>query len=664
MNNTDALPIKELLTAASPLIKAVVDTYVTPKLENIKKRFSTDYKKYHIPTEEHFSEYFHRTYKRVSLINTLVFNNSEKYLKDIYIPLTLLYKTDREVEHRFKINSFPSRLLAKSEKILITDNAGMGKSTLVKKIFLDTIDQKKGIPIIVELRRLSKDKTIVIEIQEQINSLVKDFDNNLLLELLSEGGFVILLDGYDEIQLSERDKVTIDIQSFISKASNNKFILTSRPENALTGFGDFKEVKIEPLKRKEAFELLRKYDKKGSISSLLIKKLEETEMENVFEFLTNPLLVSLLFTAFKHKQTIPFKKYIFYRQVYDANFELHDLTKGDSFRHHKYCKLEIDDFHRVLRHIGISCLQNNQRIEFNKDEILFLIKNAKSFCVNLTFNESDFLKDLISTVPIFTQDGIYYRWAHKSLQEYFAAQFIYHDAKDQQYSLLMQMYNNNSVDKFINILDLYYDIDPKTFRFTILHSYLKTFKNHVDTTFTQSNELISVDEINFRRELYFLAEPFMYKITDEEESVVHDNIDNMINRFCEDKRTTGSIESINYDNRLFCLINFKVKDSLSRLLVQKIPELFYENDYHNQIDELNIKYSLSKDYIPYYLNDQLDDQFNTKENFNDVSHYIQYNKINSPTIMTKKALDLFEEIEQQIAENNSNNFSIDGIIFQ
>ena len=166
--------------------------------------------------------------------------------------------------------------------------------------------------------RLSKDKKVLNEIQEQINALEKNFDNSLLLELLNEGGFIILLDGYDEIPLSDREIVTTDIQSFITKASRNLFILTSRPESALKSFGDFQEFRIEPLKKKEAFELLRKYDKQGTVSTLLIKKLEETDMTNISEFLTNPLLVSLLFTAFQHKQTIPFKKHIFYRQVYEC----------------------------------------------------------------------------------------------------------------------------------------------------------------------------------------------------------------------------------------------------------------------------------------------------------------------------------------------------------
>lgn len=656
---SDSLPIKEILSAAGPFIKAIVETYVTPKLENLKKRFSLDYKKYHVPSEEHFSEYFFRTYKRVSIINTLVFNNSQRFIKDIYLPLTLIQRTDKK-EVKFKIQSFPTQLLRKYEKLLITDNAGMGKSTLVKKIFLDTIDEKKGIPLLIELRRLSKDKKIIEEIQEQLNSLAKDFDNSLLLELISEGGFIILLDGYDEIPLSDREIVTADIQLFISKASNNTFILTSRPENALKSFGDFLEVKIEPLRKKEAFELLRKYDKQGPVSTLLIKKLEESEMSNISEFLTNPLLVSLLFTAFQHKQTIPFKKHIFYRQVYDANFESHDLTKGDSYTHDKYSKLEIDDFHRVLRHIGFSCLKDNQRIEFNKDEILTLIRKAKVFCVDLNFSESDFLKDLLSTVPLFTQDGNYFRWAHKSLQEYFAAQFIYLDSKEQQSKILLQLYNNATLDKFINILDLYYDIDTKTFRSTILFSLLTQFEEHMNVVFKINNYSIPEKDFLLRKETCFLAQPYCFLMNGPGHN--HTELEKMILNVGVWEGASASLDSSNYDGKLYCFVCNDVKNELCTMLANKLPNLFSSISYETADNKkLNIKHSLTNIYEAYLLNDNTDDQFNSKENFSDVTKLIMASKIRSHNINTHEALKLLSEIREQIDAEGQENFLLDGI---
>lgn len=654
----ETFPLKEILTAAGPLIKSVIDTFVTPKLEKLKKRFTSDYKKYYVPSEENFSEYLHRTYKRISIINTLVFNNTQKLLKEIYLPLTLTNNSVKP-EEKYRITEYPTALLNAYEKLLITDNAGMGKSTLVKKLFLDTIDEKVGIPIIVELRRLSKDKKIINEIQEQVNALEKEFDSTLLLELLSEGGFVIFLDGFDEIPLSDREIVTTDIQNFISKASNNKFILTSRPESALKGFGDFQEVRIEPLKRKEAFELLRKYDKQGQVSTLLIKKIEESEMNNISEFLTNPLLVSLLFTAFQHRQTIPFKKHIFYRQVYDANFESHDLTKGDSYTHDKHTKLEIDDFHRVLRHIGYSCLKDNQRIEFTKDELLTLISKARLFCVDLTFGDSDFLKDLISTVPLFTQDGNYFRWSHKSLQEYFAAQFIYLDSKEQKEKILLQLYNHPNLDKYVNILDLYYDIDTKTFRNTILFELLVKFENHIKEYFKTSNIEIPNDQIKLRKELCFLNTPFVFVLLQKHNTAMDKKLDEMIKNMGKSKRVSGTIHSPNFDKTLCCLNAKDSKEILINMLSHKLPNIFQIQTRKRNTEkeiETNIKHSLTQPYVPYFLNDKIDDEFNFKENFADVNELIEYTNIFPFSIQTNAAISLLNNIREQIEDEKNQNF--------
>tara|TARA_R110002020_G_scaffold194458_1_gene395323 strand:+ start:1523 stop:3136 length:1614 start_codon:yes stop_codon:yes gene_type:complete len=511
----DSIAVKDMISAASPVIKALVETFVKPKLESFRKKFiSVDLTKTYIPTEEHFQEYYHRTYKKLAVINTLVFNNSQRFLKEIYLPLTLSSTNDEKI--KFQVNSYPEKLCYEYGNILITDTAGMGKSTLMKRIFIDIVDQNIGIPIIIELRRLNKNKTIITEIQEQLNSINKDFDSELLLELLSEGGFIMILDGYDEISLTDREAVTSDLQDFISKASNNEFFITSRPEKALLSFGNFQEFRINPLNKKEAFELLRKYDNQGSVSALLIKKLQEQEMSNIEEFLTNPLLVSLLFTAFEHKQAIPFKKYLFYRQVYDANFESHDLTKGDSYTHDKYSKLEIDDFHRVLRHLGFSCFKL-QKIEFSKDEILKLISDSKEFCAGLNFNESDFLEDLLRTVPLFAQDGNYYRWAHKSLQEYFAAQFIYLDSKEKQNTILDRLYNHSNIEKFINVIDLYYDMDYKTFRNKIERSLLSEFKQFIDNNYNHNYKGITIDSIKERKETAFFTDSFLFKATQKGE---------------------------------------------------------------------------------------------------------------------------------------------------
>lgn len=665
MDPNDSIAVKDLIALTSPLIKSLVDTFVTPKLEAFRDRNTVSENDF-VPTEQNFSEYYHRTYKRLAVVNTLVFNNSQRFLRDIYMPLTLSLVEESKVKKKYKIDGFPHKISDEYGNILITDTAGMGKSTMMKRIFIDCIESQLGIPIFIELRRLNREKTVLREIQEQLKSLEKEFDSKLLLKLLSEGGFIIILDGYDEISLTDREVVTADIQDFISKAGNNRFFITSRPEKALVSFGNFKEFRISPLKKKEAFELLRKYDSQGSISALLIKKLEEKEMSNIEEFMVNPLLVYLLFTAFEHKQAIPFKKYLFYRQVYDANFESHDLTKGDSYSHDKYSGLEIDDFHRVLRHIGFSCFKM-QKIEFVKDELLKLISESKNFCAGIQFNESDFLEDLLRTVPLFTQDGNYYRWAHKSLQEYFAAQFIYLDSKEKQNAILQMLYGHHDSEKFMNVFDLYYDMDYKTFRNVIEFNLLKDYKEYSESNYCKSYLGIDDSLIKRRKELTFLSYSGMFYVEGigQKGNDFDDRLADMINRIeniqLKFHRKFEGFFAHTATRNSFCIHFVHSKNTIIKLLgKKKNPVVAYVSRRSKDLRKINLNYTFKEEYEFILIDDDVENGFNSPENFEKMNFMLDDTRLVSYAIAHDNALERFEEISKSIEGESDKDFLLDG----
>ncbi len=544
------IPEGLLINATKPLIDSLINNVIKPKLEKFAEKCSLKYDELLIPRGEHFQEYLYRTYKKYSILNTLVFKNEQRLLNDLYIPLTII-KTGHSGERdtQIAIDKFPSDLVQTYNKILITDTAGMGKSTLTKRLFIDVIENGYGIPVFIEMRRLRKERPILHEIQDQINSLTKDFNPQLLLEFIKTGGFVFFLDGYDEISLDERSAVTANIQDFISKASNNIFFLTSRPEQALASFGDFQIFSINSLTKKEAYELLRRYDKQGSTSKQLIEELRTGQYEMINEFLKNPLLVSLLFAAFDYKHTIPLKKHIFYRQVYDAYFDSHDLSKGDSFIHEKHSHLDIDDFERILRFVGFRCLRY-QQIEFEKDVLLDTINEAKNFCPDLEFNSSDFFEDILSTVPLFCRDGQYYKWVHKSLQEYFAAQFIYKDSKKDQDAILSAMYNSENLDRYINLLDLYYDIDNWGFQKNIILPLCKSYIEYFEKN-DFSSDILQKEDIENRIGYLFMHEVcIVNSLGVDDDSNIFENAQKQFQKYFH-----NTINLISFHNNNFCAIH-------------------------------------------------------------------------------------------------------------
>ena len=656
MDTNDNSTIKDIISITSPLIKSLVDTFITPKLVAFRDRINVTKSNTYIPSEDDFQEYYHRTFKKLVVVNTLVFRNSQRFLTDIYLPLTLnsVNKNIRE-----KVKGFPKKISDKYGNILITDTAGMGKSTLMKFVFINTIQENLGVPLFIELRRLNRNKKLIEEIQEQLNSINKSFDSDLLLDFLAEGEFIIILDGYDEISLLDRDVVTKDIQEFIAKASNNRYFITSRPEKSLSSFGNFQEFNIEPLSKKEAFELIRKYDKQGVISSLLIKKLQEKELQNIEEFLINPLLVSLLFTAFEHKQAIPFKKYLFYRQVYDANFESHDLTKGDSFIHEKYSKLEIDDFHFVLRHLGFNCFKL-QKIEFTKDEILKLISESKNFCAGLSFKESDFLQDLIKTVPLFSQDGNYYRWCHKSLQEYFAAQFIYLDSKEKQSAILLKLYEHPNIDKFHNVFDLYYDMDYKTFRNLIELHLLKEYEAYANSVYKGKFEGVDIEDITRRKELGFLVESYLFFT--KSKKFDHEKIDEMLAKFIEhnelkENKFFGIAHESFRDQGFFCIHYSNSKVIFLKLLASKKNNIVkYTRFKDDDVEKLNIDIKIKDEYRLIKIDDNNSSSWNSSNNFHKTNFMIAISRFDSFTIDDNNAKMKLKEIDKEIHLEKESNF--------
>jgi hypothetical protein len=650
----DIETIKNVTAIAAPLTKIVLDTFLVPKFDELKKKWKKEDAIFDHFFESKFTDYLNETYEKNSILNTIAFKKKEVYLNDVYIPLRL---SCQETSETYLIDTFKEELFKNSNKILITDNAGMGKSTLSKKLLLLCIENNIGVPILIELRRLSKTKGIIEEILEQLNPINEILDKQFILDLVKRGDFLFFLDGFDEIQLDERAKVTTEIQTFITKANNNKFILTSRPENALTSFGNFKKFSISPLEINEAYSLLNKYDNNGHLSNLLIKKInEENIFQNIQEYLTTPLLVSLLFTAFEHKQTVPFKKHIFYRQVFDALYESHDLSKGDSFERDKYSGLGIDEFLRILRVFGYLCLVNNNKIEFTKDQLEDIIQKSLNYCGNIVVQPSKFIKDLLVTVPLFSIDGIYYKWSHKSLQEYFASQFIYLDSKEKQPEILKRICFHESNEIYLNIIDLYESIDPKGFKEIIIKKLIEDYLYHLKNTyvgFTNSDKL-ERQQLEFSYEIYLINYPFEPQIKENHPSELFKLFRKQINT----KRISLGMNVASSEKDISCIKIPTIQKSQSILmhfLRDKEYHFIINADFKPTCKKVDLKLPRHK---IYKLTDRKNLFLNKEENFTKTNEIIKYflGRHSIVTIDKEKAEIVLKEIEKLVLASSSDSF--------
>lgn len=461
-----------------------------------------------------FDAHLQNSYKRHSYFTSLVFKNEQKKLLDHYLPLTLLKHPNNETH---VIDKFPHELMRQYRRLLIVDTAGMGKSTISKFLFLTCIRENAAIPILIELRKLSEEKNIIDFIVESTSNVTGQTSRELIIKLIDSGRFMFVFDGYDEISESNRSAVAADISKFITAAPDNWFVMTSRDEASLSAFPDFQRFTIKPLEKSEAYQLLRLYDKDGYCAEELIKKLEEGAYTNVHEFLTNPLLTSLLFKSFEFKRAIPIRKHIFYRQVFEALFETHDLMKED-YQRDKRSGLDIDQFDELLRYLSFLTYKSG-KFSYSKDELLAYIDKTKQLTTHKSIISSRVVHDLTHSVPLMVEEGNDIRWVHRSMQEYFAAQWVCRDSKERQKDLLIKMYKDL---KHQNLIVLCADIDPIAFKRTVIKEIALKLLNEYETSYTTMPKIISTSTIKSRKKV--VSGKVMFIKTIPEQRLVDDDV--------------------------------------------------------------------------------------------------------------------------------------------
>src|SRR5690606_21672442 len=162
---------EELLV--SNLILPIVKDLILPKNQAVFNKFSvTNTTQSNV--EYNFDSYLTQRYEKFLTIDTLVFPNKQTLLDVLYQPLTLSCQDgNRNSKVEIKIDNYPDNLIPEYFRVIIEDTAGMGKSTITKKLFQSIILEKKGIPILIELSQINNKNNILKEIQNKLSTIGK-----------------------------------------------------------------------------------------------------------------------------------------------------------------------------------------------------------------------------------------------------------------------------------------------------------------------------------------------------------------------------------------------------------------------------------------------------------------------------------------------------------
>lgn len=251
---------------------------------------------------------------------------------------------------------------------------------------------------------------------------------------MERGGYIIFLDGFDEVNRDKANKISNEIKSVCDKYTDNKYVVSSRPNEGFIGWDDFAEMTALTLTKEQAINLVSKIDYDDEVKKAFCKELDKTLYNKYKSFASNPLLLNIMLLTFNNHASIPDRINDFYEQAFITLFNMHDATK-DSYVRDIRSGLGYEDFKLVFAYI---CFKSYFKDEFEFTELSLrsYIQEAKDKFHEIKFSVENFQQDLTKSVCMLVKDGLTYRFSHRSFQEYFAAWYTCKLTDDIQYKLL------------------------------------------------------------------------------------------------------------------------------------------------------------------------------------------------------------------------------------
>lgn len=448
--------------------------YADPIINKIAEISKGEWEKFKVDFDLAFIEYINNAYEKYSKIKTILYRTEPKYIYDFF-EIPFLQKSHSE---EFAVDSVDN-ILDISNFVIIQGTGGIGKSTLMKHLFINELEKKDLIPIFIELKDindLEKGYDIYDIVFNKLDSLGGNVGKKYLEYALKSGCFLFLLDGYDEILTAQKDYFFKQLDVFCDKYPQNYYIISSRPYSEFIEFQRFTVLSTNPLSKIQAMDLIGKLEFDKDIKERFINALDENLYERHKSFASNPLLLNIMLLTYDNYAEIPEKLHLFYANAFETLYSKHDATKA-GYRRELKSELSYDSFKKIFSYFCFITYAQ-AKTEFSYDELVAFLKKVS---INkLTFNIECYIFDLVNSLCVLYKEGLHYKFAHRSFQEYFTALFL-KELPDKLMKKMAIQIIHTDVFRISNdsVFDMLYDMAEDRFEKNILLPILEEIEMDV-----------------------------------------------------------------------------------------------------------------------------------------------------------------------------------------
>lgn len=391
-----------------------------------------------------YADYISLISEKYSTLKTLLYSDAPRPFYDFYVCNDVrIGMFSREfIESRVERGSNPFDPIQDltidkvqseiSNFVILTGTGGLGKSMMMRHLLLNTAErylELVKIPIFVPLKDYT---TKVASFRNYVYGVLKNSVPGLTEEEfirdLSEGHYVLLLDGLDEIKSNLRTNFEQRLETFTDQFGKNVFMMSSRPFQSFVSFSRFTTIELSPFSKEQALRLIELLDfrpDEPNIKKKFYAELESHLYTSHREFADNPLLLTIMLMTYEQFAEVPSKMHVFYREAYLALSQKHDASKG-AYKRALKTGLSSDRFSDYFAEFCARTYQA-EKFDLSREEIKRFfdsLNERKKFPDEQHITATDFLEDLTSGICLMYMDGGKYHFAHRSFQEYFCALYF------------------------------------------------------------------------------------------------------------------------------------------------------------------------------------------------------------------------------------------------
>ncbi len=327
----------------------------------------------------------------------------------------------------------------KSERILLTGDAGSGKSVLLYKLVLEFINKFLKEQNIKNLSDIDFQLPICLKATD----IKKDGFNNIenIIETFYSSSKdnkirTIIIDGIDEVNTKDRIEIKERIEAYVKlKNPQISLVFSSRTNfTIIDEFEKYTHYELMPYEMKQAIEFIKRIAQQESI---LLDNLENKLLELEGQIPFYPLALKLLIEVVEKHKEVPASITELYNKYIGIMFGEFDITTEIDKLFEPKIKREF------LTDLSYEAFYLHDKVKIEYTEFDSFITK---FCNKHTFlneNKSEFIEN-IKRISLFKIENNEVYFSHKSFLDFFIANYF----KDNKDDLLED-------DKFDDLFEIF-----------------------------------------------------------------------------------------------------------------------------------------------------------------------------------------------------------------